>query len=249
MLRLTGDEAKKVDSSQETIEKWYKFLKKGAENIGFGPNVSENLYTNYDKGLPGINGEIIPLEKTGRAIYRRSIADKAMAHWVLKLAGERFRNGDPVIRGITVRTLPDTIRAFLLVYDLLNWSIINDKIGTRELQELLPELSDQETCYVIEMIKENQTERKGTSAYEQIFRKLTAEIYKKESTKIICFFSHPMKGECRMSSPFYIARANDILNNRSGGAVLSTEAKELLTEKIITKRKEYLEYNIVELLI
>lgn len=81
MKRLTGEDAIRIDSSKETLDKWYKFIRKSAENVGYGPNVYNNIHPYLEKGfkVPSVN-EQINLDKSGRAFFRRSVSDKMLTY-------------------------------------------------------------------------------------------------------------------------------------------------------------------------
>ena len=81
MKRLTGEDVVRIDSSKETLDKWYKFIRKSAENVGYGPNVYNNIHPYLEKGfkVPSVN-EQINLDKSGRAFFRRSVSDKMLKY-------------------------------------------------------------------------------------------------------------------------------------------------------------------------
>lgn len=84
MRRITGEQYERIESSQETLDKWYDFLKKGAKNSGFGPNVYEHLkpFENNTYVVPSVDEEI-KLEDSGRIFYEISLEDKIRSLLIL----------------------------------------------------------------------------------------------------------------------------------------------------------------------
>lgn len=235
MQRLKGEDAKKVDSSRATLEKWYKFLETGAKNIGFGPNVSEHLHDNYDRGLPAEDGGLIELDDSGRAIYRCSIADKALAHWVMDCSGTALHRtiSDYEVRD-DLANLPDSIRSYLLAYDLLDWSIRHEHIGAKKLHQLLPEVNADKIADLITMVKYSTQTRKLGNSSEELFRQAVSAIYKRSDTEIVLFMNSPLT---TYDSTSWSPNENKLRKYRSTGApyILRQEDKNLLADYIADK--------------
>lgn len=235
MQRLKGEDAKKVDSSQATLEKWYEFLETGARNIGFGPNVSEHLHDNYDCGLPAEDGGLIELDDSGRAIYRCSIADKALAHWVMDCSGTTVdRTIIDYGVGADLTNLPDSIRSYLLVYDLLEWSIKHEHIGAARLHQLLPEVNADRIADLITTIKYSTQTRKLGDTSEELFRQAVSAIYKRPDTEIVLFMWSPLTTH---ESSTWSPDGNKLRKYKNTGApyVLRQEDKNLLADYIADK--------------
>ena len=235
MLRLKGEDAKKVDSSQATLEKWYKFLEAGAKNIGFGPNVYEHLHDNYDCGLPAEDGGLISLDDSGRAIYRCSIADKALAHWVMDGSGQSFDNATSNC-GVQseVRDVPDSIRSYLLVYDLLDWSIKKDHITAEKLQHLLPTVNPDRIADLITTVKSSSRIRLLGDGEETLFRQAVSTIFKRPDTEIVLFLWSPLS---TVADSTWLPANAKLMKYRNTGApyVLRQEDKELLADYVADK--------------
>lgn len=87
MRRLTEEEVARVDSSKETLTKWYNFLRKAAENVGFGPTVYNNLKPFEKDGFEvPVTGDLINLEESGRIFYKLSTADRLMSRHMLVMS-------------------------------------------------------------------------------------------------------------------------------------------------------------------
>ena len=235
MQRLKGEDAKKVDSSQATLEKWYEFLETGARNIGFGPNVSEHLHDNYDCGLPAEDGGLIELDDSGRAIYRCSIADKALANWIMDCSGQAFENAISNY-GISpeVRDVPDSIRSYLLVYDLLNWSIKKEHITAAKLQHLLPTISPDRIADLITTVKYSSYIRVLGDGEEALFRQAVSAIFKRPDTEIVLFMWSPLTTH---ESNNWSPDGAKLRKYKNTGApyVLRQEDKNLLADYIANK--------------
>ena len=235
MQRLKGEDAKKVDSSQETLEKWYEFLENGAKNIGFGPNVYKHLHDNYDCGLPAEDGGIIKLDNSGRAIYRCSIADKALAHWVMACSGTTFSNDIANYHiNSEVKDIPDSIRSYLLVYDLLDWSIKHEHVTAAKLKNLLPTVNTDRIADLITTVKQSSQPRLLGHGEEALFRQAVSAIFKRPDTEIVLFMWSPLTTvENNTWSP-----ANTKLKKyKKTGApyILRQTDKELLADYIANK--------------
>ena len=233
MLRLTGADAKKIDSSQETLDKWYEFLDNGARNIGFGPNVYEHLHDNYDAGLPAVGGGLVSLDDSGRAIFRRSIADKALTHWVLSCSGKELEHC-VTHYGIhnDLDQLPDAIRAYLLIYDLVNWAIRADEMTIDHLTELLPDVPQADIEELIEFVKDLSSPRRNNSPYEQNFRTIVSRIYMREDTEVILFMINPVRTSDTTSWSPGDDAARHLHRTYAMPYILSDRAKEIITSYI-----------------
>ena len=116
MKRVIGDELARVDSSRETLEKWYEFLKESAKNVAFGPNVYDNLKPFEKDGfkVPSVN-EQIEMEESGRIFYKITTADRIMMRHMVQ---DKYISS--CITPVMERTLEYVLR---YVYEFVNQGV------------------------------------------------------------------------------------------------------------------------------
>jgi hypothetical protein len=113
MKRIIGEEVTRVDSSRETLEKWYEFLKESAKNVAFGPNVYNNLKPFKKDGfkVPSVN-EQIEMEDSGRIFYKITTADRIMMRHMVQ---DKYKTS--YVLPVMERTLEYVMR---YVHDFIN---------------------------------------------------------------------------------------------------------------------------------
>ena len=134
MKRVIGDELARVDSSRETLEKWYEFLKESAKNVAFGPNVYNNLKPFQKDGfkVPSVN-EQIEMGESGRIFYKITTADRIMMRHMIQ---DKYQGN--YITPVMERTLEYVLR---YVYEFVNQGVELPDIDGIDMAEVKDFLS------------------------------------------------------------------------------------------------------------